>query len=246
MFQKIKDLYKRYATLELLVIIVAAISYLGFKNLSTLPFIKNLVKNSFLSFHQNNMEKTIYLTHIVKYIISIVCLFIIPYFFSLIFLRKDKTNFPSLRLKFHKEAFLISSLFIAIMIIAILIIQIITPQFRQYYPMAKFAATSIKYYLLYSSLYVLFIFSWEYFAHSFLLFPFEKKLGKYSILISLLPFIILHFGKPLPEQFGSIVAGVALVLLARETRTFWYGAIIHGIIAMTMDISSVIFRLNNL
>ena len=37
----------------------------------------------------------------------------------------------------------------------------------------------------------------------------------------------LHYTKPLPEALGSIIAGVLLGVLAFETRSFLYGAVIH-------------------
>jgi len=57
-----------------------------------------------------------------------------------------------------------------------------------------------------------------------------------AVFATMLPFVVIHYGKPEPEVFGSIVAGVALGLLALRTRTFWYGAFIHIAAAMSMDI----------
>jgi len=51
----------------------------------------------------------------------------------------------------------------------------------------------------------------------------------------------MHYSKPLPEALGSIIAGVLLGILALETRSFIYGAAIHWLVAMTMDVVAVTF-----
>ena len=44
-----------------------------------------------------------------------------------------------------------------------------------------------------------------------------------------------RLGKAEIEAMGSIVAGIALGILALRTRSFWYGVAIHGVIAVWMD-----------
>ena len=51
----------------------------------------------------------------------------------------------------------------------------------------------------------------------------------------------MHYSKPLPEALGSIIAGVLLGVLALETRSFLYGAAIHWLVAMSMDVIAVTF-----
>jgi membrane protease YdiL (CAAX protease family) len=46
----------------------------------------------------------------------------------------------------------------------------------------------------------------------------------------------MHAGKPGPEAIGSIVAGVALGILALRNRSFIPGAILHWSVAATLDI----------
>ena len=59
--------------------------------------------------------------------------------------------------------------------------------------------------------------------------------GLAAILTQVLPFAVMHLGKAEPEALGSIIAAVALGVLALRTRSFWYGAVIHGIVAVLMD-----------
>jgi membrane protease YdiL (CAAX protease family) len=45
----------------------------------------------------------------------------------------------------------------------------------------------------------------------------------------------MHLGKAELEALGSIAAGIALGVLALRTRSFWYGVLIHGVVAVWMD-----------
>ena len=74
-----------------------------------------------------------------------------------------------------------------------------------------------------------------------MLFGLERKFGNYTLLIQTIPFAVMHYTKPLPEAIGSIIAGVLLGILALETRSFLYGAAIHWLVAMTMDVVAVNF-----
>jgi membrane protease YdiL (CAAX protease family) len=57
-----------------------------------------------------------------------------------------------------------------------------------------------------------------------------------AILIPVAPFAVMHLGKAEPEALGSIVAAIALGVLALRTRSFWYGFFVHGAVAVWMDV----------
>lgn len=79
-----------------------------------------------------------------------------------------------------------------------------------------------------------------------MLFGLEKKFGYYSVLFQMIPFVILHNGKPFLETFGSIFGGIALGVLALRTRSFYYCVIIHIGVMISMDfISSLRYRAND-
>jgi hypothetical protein len=46
----------------------------------------------------------------------------------------------------------------------------------------------------------------------------------------------MHVGKPGPEAIGSIVAGIALGIIALRNRSFIPGAILHWAVAVTLDL----------
>lgn len=128
-----------------------------------------------------------------------------------------------------------------LMIPVVILAVIVYPPFVAKYPLCKAVTSSWQAFLLYQIAYGIYMFSWEFFFRGFMLFGLERKFGNYSILIQTIPFAVLHYTKPLPEAFGSIIAGVLLGVLAFETRSFIYGAAIHWLVAMTMDVVAVIF-----
>ena len=50
-----------------------------------------------------------------------------------------------------------------------------------------------------------------------------------------IPYVMIHFGKPYPETFAAIVAGVLLGWMALRSRSFLWGAALHWAVAITMD-----------
>jgi uncharacterized protein len=110
--------------------------------------------------------------------------------------------------------------------------------FSRTYPMSRGALDSWTHFWVYQSGYAAYFVGWEFLFRSFLLFGLYKRIGNQAIWIQLIPFVIMHGGKPELEAYGSIVAGIALAVLALRTRSFWYGAVLHAAVATTMDIVS--------
>lgn len=75
----------------------------------------------------------------------------------------------------------------------------------------------------------------EAFFRGFLLFGLEKRFGWYAIPVMVIPYVMIHFGKPAPETFAAIVAGFLLGYLALRSRSFLWGVVLHWSVAITMD-----------
>ena len=115
--------------------------------------------------------------------------------------------------------------------------------FKGFYPLDRDALRSWPLFLIYELGYLSYFVAWEFFFRGFLLFGLHKRIGQHAIWVQLLPFALLHVGKPELEALGSIFAGVALALLALRTRSFWWCALLHAGIAGTMDLLSALGRI---
>ena len=112
----------------------------------------------------------------------------------------------------------------------------ISENFSQYFPLMKSATDDFSIFIIYEILFITFIFSWEFIFRGFLLFGLEAKFGIYSIFIQMMPFVLLHNGKPFIETLSSIFGAIFLGYLALRTRSIFYGFLIHASILLTLDI----------
>lgn len=111
--------------------------------------------------------------------------------------------------------------------------------FIQTYPQLKQARESWLTFVIFESGLVIYMFAWEFIWRGFMLFGLEKKFGYYSVLIQMIPFLILHNGKPPLETFGAIIGGIALGILALRTRSIFYCVIVHAGVMVSIDFISV-------
>ena len=81
--------------------------------------------------------------------------------------------------------------------------------------------------------------SLEFFFRGFMLHGTKYHLGPYCILAMVIPYCMIHYGKPLPETCGAIIAGLVLGFMSLKTRSIWLGAAIHIAVALTMDLAAI-------
>ncbi len=94
------------------------------------------------------------------------------------------------------------------------------------------------YWLCYGSI----LFSTEFFFRGVLQFSLQPRLGFAAVGVSVLPYCLIHAHKPLPEAFGSIVAGFVLGTLALRTRSIGGGVLVHCGVAFSMDALALMRR----
>lgn len=84
---------------------------------------------------------------------------------------------------------------------------------------------------------IIYLFAWEFIFRGFLLFGLKGKLKETSILVQMVPFVLLHLGKPEIETISTIVTGIYFGWVAYRGNSYWPALIIHAFI----NISFVIF-----
>lgn len=144
----------------------------------------------------------------------------------------------------------ITALFLVIMLPATYVASKLD-SFKGMYPLAGNAAylenigkgqTSVswKLFLTYEAAYFSYFIAWEFLFRGWMTHGIAPSWGRGpAILLQTMPFAVMHLGKAELEALGSIIAGVALGILSLRTRSFWYGAFIHGVVALWMDWLSV-------
>jgi len=110
------------------------------------------------------------------------------------------------------------------------------PQFRAFYPLFPPARNGGLELVNFETLYGFYFFSWEFLFRGFLLFGLARKLGALAIPVQAVPFAMAHIGKPYPELYASIIAGLALGTLALRTRSMLPCFLLHWACALTLDL----------
>ncbi len=93
--------------------------------------------------------------------------------------------------------------------------------------------------IIWEIFYVLQFITLEFFFRGFMVHGLKKKLGVYSIFAMVVPYCMIHFGKPLPECMGSIIAGIVLGTLSYRYKSIVLGACMHVCVAISMDFLSL-------
>ena len=88
-------------------------------------------------------------------------------------------------------------------------------------------------------LYLAQFFGVEFFFRGFLVHGLKHRFGAYAIFEMMVPYCMLHFGKPLPECLASILGAVVLGFMSLRTRSIWMGTAIHMTVAASMDAASL-------
>ena len=172
------------------------------------------------------------------FMLDFLLFFIIPvYVIKLIF----KEELKDFGMSFTNLKVGVLYTFIAILIfISIVILVSNSENFREYFPLMNSAKEDLVVFLIYEIFFLTFIFSWEFIFRGYILFGLEKKFGLYAIFIQMIPFVLLHSGKPFIETFASIFGGLFLGYLALRIRSMLYGFIIHAIILVALDLIALL------
>jgi len=71
------------------------------------------------------------------------------------------------------------------------------------------------------------LFAIEYMYRGFLLFGLKAKFKEGTILIQMIPFVLLHFGKPEVETLSTLFTGILFGYICYRGKSFWPAFLIH-------------------
>jgi membrane protease YdiL (CAAX protease family) len=111
-----------------------------------------------------------------------------------------------------------------------------TDQFRHTYPFYRLANRSHFDLWTWEAFYAAQFVSLEIFFRGFLLAGLRRAFGANAIFVMIVPYCMIHYGKPMSETLGAIGAGVILGTLAMRTKSIWGGVLIHIGVATMMDV----------
>jgi membrane protease YdiL (CAAX protease family) len=128
-------------------------------------------------------------------------------------------------------------LFIPVFIAVVLVS--FSSEFTEYYPFYANAHRSLFDFVVWEAFYIAQFFALEFFFRGFMLQPLRRYMGASAIFAMMLPYVMIHIGKPMIECFAAIIAGIVLGTLALRTRSIWAGVMIHVSVALSMDLMAI-------
>jgi membrane protease YdiL (CAAX protease family) len=116
------------------------------------------------------------------------------------------------------------------------------PDFGNYYPFYKLSSRSWLDFAVWESMYFAQFFALELFFRGWLLGALRKNLGSAAIFAMVVPYCMIHYGKPYLEANGAIIAGIVLGSLSMRTKSIYSGFLVHITVALSMDLLALWHR----
>lgn len=174
-----------------------------------------------------------------------LCYFVIPALVVKLVLREKLTGFGIAHTGILKGLKTYAVLFL--LILPLIVFFSYNDHFQATYPFYKVSKGfesqfSWQRFLTWELIYGFQFLAVEFFFRGFILHGLKKTAGHFAIAAMVLPYCMIHFGKPLPEALGSIVAGYILGYLSLKSNNIFPGMILHISVALSMDLLSLWHR----
>ena len=236
MIGELKDLWRIIKELDRKIIIVF-ISVAVLQTISYYYTSRRFFRSNF--FEQLQFDENVFLYEYIYWFVGdFVTLFVFPLLIIKLLLKGKLSNY-GLRVGDYKIGLKYSLIFLAVMIPIVWFISA-NSDFIDTYPQLNDVKYSWSIFLIFESGILLYMVAWEFMWRGFMLFGLEEKFGYYAVLIQMIPFLILHNGKPALETFGAVFAGLALGILALKTRSVLYCIITHAGVMFSIDLVSTL------
>ncbi|MFT4704261.1 MAG: hypothetical protein ACI81R_001957 [Bradymonadia bacterium] len=169
----------------------------------------------------------------------VITYFVIPAF-VVVFVLKESLRDYGFRIRGALDDWWIYAIFLAVMLPTVLIVSG-DAHFQDTYPFYRMSPGESWWpnMMRWQLLYWLQFLTLEFFFRGFMVHGTKHRLGSLSVFVMMVPYCMIHFGKPLPETLGAIIAGVVLGALSLKTRSIWLGVAIHVSVAVSMDLASL-------
>jgi hypothetical protein len=159
--------------------------------------------------------------------------YLLPLLVWKIVFRKDSLLDFGLRTRGFLEHAWIYAMFVSVMIPVMLLVSK-QPDFGGYYPFYRNATRSWQDFLTWEALYVGQFFALEVFFRGWWVRA-CRSFGAGAIFCMVVPYCMIHYGKPYLEACGAIVAGTVLGSLSMKTKSIYAGFLVHETVAILMD-----------
>ena len=170
-----------------------------------------------------------------------ITFFVLPVLIIKVFLRENLRDF-GLRVGEFIAGIKISLIFLLVMLPLVWVFSSY-PDFVRTYPQLAEVRDNWNTFFIFEAAAFAYMIAWEFIWRGFMLFGLKEKFGYYAVFIQMIPFLILHNGKPPAETFGAIAAGLALGILAWRTGSIYYCVITHAGVMFGIDlITTLRFR----
>jgi membrane protease YdiL (CAAX protease family) len=163
--------------------------------------------------------------------------YLLPFLLWRFLFPRDPLRDMGLRFAGFRQHAWLYALFVVVMV-PILMLVSRQPDFGAYYPMCATAGRSWVEFALWEVVYLSQFVALEMFFRGWWIHT-TRIFGTGAIFSMIVPYAMIHFGKPYLEACSALIAGVVLGSLAIRTRSIWAGAAVHGTIAILMDILSL-------
>lgn len=196
------------------------------------------------NFYYENFARDRFYSRIYWFLMDGGLMFVIPLLSIKLIFREKLTDY-GFTLGDKKFGLITSAIFLAFMLVLIWIVSA-SSSFANTYPQGgSRVRESFMIFILYELCVLIYMLGWEFFWRGYILFGLKVKFGYYAVLIQMIPFFILHKGKPEIELFASIFAGIILGIQALRSKSFIYSWLLHWLVMFSIDGVSILRSVKN-